>query len=155
MSSSKNHFLMVDGVKMRSKKSAGTPKRKNDKAIASDSNKGCSIHPPEFGTRPLFKYRPPSLPNACIRFMIFFRAPPLGNRNIQRDEMGLEANLLSVCRVVDSAFESRAIQLSGGSISLTSVSRSWILHFRRSYSFEGSRISRGGLLRCDSHLSCS
>jgi hypothetical protein len=38
MSSSKNHFLVVGGVKMRSKKSAGTPKRKNDKAIASDSN---------------------------------------------------------------------------------------------------------------------
>jgi hypothetical protein len=37
MSSSKNHFLMIDGVKMRSKKSAGTSKRKNDKAIASDS----------------------------------------------------------------------------------------------------------------------
>ncbi len=37
VSSSKNHFLVVDGVKMRSKKSAGTPKRKNDKAIASDS----------------------------------------------------------------------------------------------------------------------
>ncbi len=39
VSSSKNHFLVVDGVKMRSKKSAGSPKRKNDKAIASDSNK--------------------------------------------------------------------------------------------------------------------
>jgi hypothetical protein len=34
---SKNHFLMIDGVKMRSKKSARTSKRKNDKAIASDS----------------------------------------------------------------------------------------------------------------------
>jgi hypothetical protein len=38
MSSSKNHFLIIDEVKMRSKKSAGTSKRKNDKAIASDSN---------------------------------------------------------------------------------------------------------------------
>jgi hypothetical protein len=37
VNSSKNHFLVVDGVKMRSKKTAGSPKRKNDKAIASDS----------------------------------------------------------------------------------------------------------------------
>jgi hypothetical protein len=36
MSSSKNHFLMIDEIKMRSKKSAGSPKRKNDKPFASD-----------------------------------------------------------------------------------------------------------------------
>jgi hypothetical protein len=37
MSSNKNHFLVIDEVKMRSKKSAEISKRKNDKAIASDS----------------------------------------------------------------------------------------------------------------------
>jgi hypothetical protein len=37
MSSSKKHFLVIDEVKMRSKKSAGFSKRKNDKVIANDS----------------------------------------------------------------------------------------------------------------------
>jgi hypothetical protein len=37
MSGSKNPFLMIDEIKMRPKKSAGSSRRKNDKAIASDS----------------------------------------------------------------------------------------------------------------------
>jgi hypothetical protein len=38
MSSSKNHFLMIDEIKMRSKKDAEFSKRKNDKTIANDSS---------------------------------------------------------------------------------------------------------------------
>jgi hypothetical protein len=37
MRSSKNHFLMIGGVKMRPKNECGARKSENDKAIASDS----------------------------------------------------------------------------------------------------------------------
>jgi hypothetical protein len=36
MRNSKNHFLMIDEIKMRLKKSAALSKRKNDKPFASD-----------------------------------------------------------------------------------------------------------------------
>jgi hypothetical protein len=38
MKDNKNHFLMIDEIKMQSKTNARSRKRENDKAIASDNN---------------------------------------------------------------------------------------------------------------------